>query len=241
MSYKNNLVILCILLLGAQSHGDMFMTVFGVDERTPINQMNPLTNKIGQLRTANGGTCTATLISEQHIITAAHCLYDFEAEHFHMNPELFIFYPGRKNEGEAPLGVFKGSALYYFNEFGEDQSHAYDVAVIKLDRKTNLGFIPLNVYQQNSQKFQIIGYPGDKKEGTLWQSRGQSVRGPGVNKIPNTIRHNADTFEGVSGAALLVNNAIVGIHVDGYEKQGFNLALVFNSKIMKILKFWLAQ
>lgn len=85
----------------------------------------------GIFRLSPSGMCTATLIEPDLLLTAAHCLYDFE-ENKPFEPDEMIFWAGLTRQ----YYFAKRHAWRYVSHpkyDQEDYSPAYDVAIVQLD------------------------------------------------------------------------------------------------------------
>jgi hypothetical protein len=120
--------------------------------------------------------CSAQLISRRLIVTAAHCVKDPETGEFYDNFEFDLQYEkGRyaATFGVECLAVRKGWV-------GPDpDNHAYDYAIVTLDRETDVGSLGTHSGWKKSQYNSAtkIGYPNGVADGKIIQ----------VNRGPLTL------------------------------------------------------
>jgi len=90
--------------------------VLGQDDRYRVGDMTEYPFRtIGYLLARYGedfSSCTATLIGKQHILTAAHCVYDRNSSSF---PQELMFYPAFDID-EQPFGAFGVRKAYLLKE-----------------------------------------------------------------------------------------------------------------------------
>ncbi len=126
--------------------------IIGRDERYQPGNMTryPISTR-GQLvmtqRDGKKGTCSATLISSRHLLTAAHCAYDQKTSSFMQKIE---FIPAR-NGSYIPYGVYgvKTALIprqYRTSGFGKGNA---DIAVLELATPLGdqLGYLGYGIYQ----------------------------------------------------------------------------------------------
>jgi len=170
--------------------------------------------------------CSATLISEDLILTAAHCLDKNPNDSFHPSKYIIAFDYKKENplnieflpkenvyeiENEMPIYVF-------------DWDTMLDIAVLKLKRKVKDREpikLNLNHHYAISTPLFVLGYP-------LGVS--QKLTDDGVinssGTQPNSFRHHLDTFSVNSGSGIFDANSleVIGVHVRGtgqnYKKYG---------------------
>lgn len=91
----------------------------------PHRTIGMLVSRYGQ----SSSNCTATLIGERHILTAAHCVYNHDERTF---PDALTFYPGY-DAGQQPYGGFGVRETYFPRQAMQNQFDARtDIAVARL-------------------------------------------------------------------------------------------------------------
>lgn len=122
---------------------------------------------VGRLDIINKGFCTAALIQNRLILTAAHCLYDTDGTL--MNPDRFVFEAGlRDGRAEASRGISRILAHPDYDHTGpstDTAEVAYDIALLELDRPIrNTRILPFPIAQkpQAGDEVGIVSYGRDR-------------------------------------------------------------------------------
>lgn len=92
---------------------------------------------VGQIVYGDDGGCSATVIEDNHVITAGHCIYKDERG-WMTNSGDIKFIPGR-NGGERPFRNelsprVEVEYIQTYKQWADEMNQAYDVAVLTLDR-----------------------------------------------------------------------------------------------------------
>lgn len=169
------------------------------------------------------GSCTGTFIGPDVLMTAAHCLYD-SVDGWTTDVRVVPAADG----DEEPFGGFFADGWTIPQEFIDmDEDPQWDYGVISLPGANPVGvqtgwmpLVQMTSGTLNSGSFapMIVGYPGDKPDGTMWRASEAAFS----DVTADFLDYSIDTASGQSGAAVFSNNAanpqyrkIAGIHILG--------------------------
>lgn len=191
-------------------------SVIGPDGRTQVKDTkgSPY-RRTGQITfQENGDTyiCTGWLISASTVVTAGHCLNGGASTNI-------TFAPARNGKTD-PYGKYTATEVWVDNR--GVSAPGGDWGVIQLDKPVGntvgwYGLKPAGSADLTGQKARIIGYPGDKASGTMWQ---HTDRIGSVND--RNFFYQTDTAGGQSGSAVTTSDSDVsnGIHIWGNDGSG---------------------
>lgn len=192
-------------------------------------------NTVGQVE----NFCTGTLVAPNKVLTAAHCIYDFENSSF---MPLNFFYLGRNGIGQLgtaqKIKSFEAHPLYL-----QTGNEHYDIGILTLETNVYIPTIPIRfntaswTLDKDDLSFKgigsIIGFPGDKLIGSMWFVVCEFKR-----QISNFYRpyYTCDTFGGMSGSAIIMSDQqgayIAGVHTNG---GAYNSGLFIIDDIQKFV------
>ena len=209
--------------------------IVGTDDRKQITDASGYPDRVvgwlwSQAQDDSWSTCTATLIGPFTAITAAHCVYVHDKGGW---IKQMLFIPGVTDPESAPFGTYDWENInilkgYIENYDGTNYGSAmpWDMAVITLaeDAGNQLGWMGFRVDDASDWDARIIGYPGDKPDGTMW-SNSCKIKADQFGDL--IYWHECDTFAGSSGSSMWEDQSgdlyIRGINVAEDDKVNYGV------------------
>ncbi|CQD35178.1 trypsin-like serine peptidase [Yersinia mollaretii] len=199
---------------------DQTTLFFGKDDRTAITSSNQWPwQAIGQIETASGNLCTATLISPHLALTAGHCVL---APPGKIDPAIALRFISDKGQWKYQITKLEtlvdaklGKKLKPDGDgwIVPPAAAAYDFALIRLTSKKPIPIKPLPLWNGTAieltqalklvgRKITQAGYPLDHLE-TLYSHEDCLVTGWAQQGV---LSHQCDTLPGDSGSPLILKN-----------------------------------
>jgi len=153
----------------------------GAAQETPLVPLQTMDDSrgwaaVGRLDIAGKGFCTAAMIEERLILTAAHCIHDIDGTP--VDPARFEFRAGlRDGRAEATRGVLRAVAHpeYVYRENADTPpSVALDIAVLQLDRPIRNSRLPPYQIAPNpltGDEVRVISYGRGREDAPSLQER----------------------------------------------------------------------
>jgi protease YdgD len=204
----------------SQDNAEQTTLFFGKDERTAITNSSQWPwQAIGQIETASGNLCTATLISPRLALTAGHCVLVPPGKIDRAVALRFISYNGHWKYQITRLETLVDARLGKKLKPDGDgwvvppPAAAYDFALIRLTSTRPLPIKPLLLWEGTANELtQVLklvnhkitqaGYPLDHLD-TLYRHEDCLVTGWAQQGV---LSHQCNTLPGDSGSPLLLKN-----------------------------------
>lgn len=202
------------------SIADQAVLFFGKDDRTAITDSNEWPwQAIGQVETASGNLCTATLISPRLALTAGHCVLAPPGKIDRAIALRFISHNGHWKYQTSHLETLVDAKLGKKLKPDGDgwivppAAAAYDFALIRLTNTKNIPIKPLPLWdgtaneltqalKQVGRKITQAGYPLDHLD-ILYSHENCLITGWAQQGV---LSHQCDTLPGDSGSPLLLKD-----------------------------------
>ena len=82
-----------------------------------------------------GQRCTATVVDSRHIITAAHCAYNYSDEDWRSYIKRGVFTPGHdiSNVDSPPFGAYNITYIHTYKKYVSSKDRSYDIAIVTVN------------------------------------------------------------------------------------------------------------
>ena len=196
------ILALGIILISSCGHdrkNSQIKSIIGQDNRKQVNDA-AIKSLVGKI-TGPFGTCTAYISGKSELTTALHCV-----DMAHPSQVMFT------TDDNINIPILS------------EKEHFEKADVIKLNIPEQDNFIASEKFQEDLP-LTVLGY--DPKQNKILTDQCFFTEKE-KNIFPGVIFHGCDTLKGASGAPLLQNGKIVGLHVGTVVDHTINVAIDFS-------------